>query len=97
MCDHLIAGELSLDELIKPVRGILPMTMLAREKNIGNMIVPSDNGREASIVRNITVLEADHLLEIFHYLKGNAALKRFKGGDNGEDGPRIPKTSTFPI
>ncbi len=79
--DHLIAGELSLDGRVKPVRGILPMAMLAREERIGTIIVPAGNGKEASIVRNITVLGAEHLLEIFHYFKGDAELKRFEADD----------------
>ena len=86
--NHLIAGELSLDGGIKPVRGILPMTMLAREKNIGTIIVPAANGAEASIVRNISVLGADHLLDIFHYFKGETELKKFEGG--GYDAIVVP-------
>lgn len=87
LCDHLIAGELSLDGRVKPVRGILPMTMLAREKKIGTVIVPAGNGKEASIVRNITVLGADHLLEIFHYFKGDGELKGFESEDHEMCGP----------
>lgn len=85
--DHLIAGELSLDGRVKPVRGILPMTMLAGEEKIGTVIVPTGNGKEAAIVRGITVLGADHLLEIFHYFKGDGELKRFEGKDCEMCGP----------
>jgi magnesium chelatase family protein len=86
LAGHLMAGELSLDGGIKPVRGILPMAMLAREEKIGTVIVPAGNGAEASIVRNINVLGADHLLDIFHYFKGDAGLKTFEGGDFNEVG-----------
>ncbi len=79
--NHLIAGELSLDGRVKPVRGILPVAMLARETKVGTVIVPQGNGKEASIVRDITVLGADHLLEIFHYFKGDGELERFEGED----------------
>jgi len=84
---HLVAGELSLDGGIKPVRGILPMAMLAREEKIGTVIVPVGNGAEASIVRNINVLGADHLLDVFHYFKGDSGLRTFECGDFKEAGP----------
>jgi magnesium chelatase family protein len=81
LIDHLIAGELSLDGRIKGVRGILPITMLSQKEKIGSIIVPSENGREASIVRNINVLGADHLLAVFHYFRGDGNLTKFTAGD----------------
>lgn len=92
---HLIAGELSLDGRIKPVRGILPITMLARREGIGKIIVPGANGKEASIVRDITVFGAVHLLEIFHYLKGEAGLTIFDAGEQGEDDPYADEDVDF--
>lgn len=82
--DHLMVGELSLDGRIKGVRGILPMTMLGLKEKIGSIIVPTENGREASIVRDINVLGSDHLLEVFHYFRGDGNLKRFPAGDVGQ-------------
>ncbi|HNT43596.1 MAG TPA: YifB family Mg chelatase-like AAA ATPase, partial [Syntrophorhabdaceae bacterium] len=82
---HLIAGELSLDGSVKPVRGILPVALLTRQEGIGTIVVPVGNGREASVVRDITVLGADHLLEIFHYFKGEGDLVAFTGDGCGID------------
>ena len=79
---HLIAGELSLDGRVKPVRGILPIAMLARHEDIGTIIVPAENGREAAIVRDINVLGADHLLNVFHYFKGDGELNGFEPNDD---------------
>ncbi len=87
LADHLIAGELSLDGAVKPVRGILPVAVLTRREGIGTIIVPRGNGREASIVRDITVLGADHLLEIFHYLKGEGELAHFEACEGERPGP----------
>ena len=79
---HLIAGELSLDGRVKTVRGILPIAMLARHEDIGTIIVPAENGREAAIVRDINVLGADHLLNVFHYFKGDGELNGFEPNDD---------------
>jgi magnesium chelatase family protein len=75
--DHLITGELSLDGRIKGIRGALPMTLLAAKEGFARIIVPSENGREASVVKGIEVIGAPHLLDIVHYLKGDGDLDRF--------------------
>ncbi|MHB8111116.1 MAG: YifB family Mg chelatase-like AAA ATPase [Syntrophorhabdaceae bacterium] len=80
--DHLITGELSLDGRVKPVRGILPIAMLTRLEKLGTIVVPRGNGKEASVVRDITVRGADHLLEIFHYFKGDGELEVIEGHDS---------------
>ncbi len=83
LADHLIVGELSLDGSVKAVRGILPVALLTRKEEIGTIIVPGGNGKEASIVRGVTVFGADHLLEIFHYLKGEGELTPFNADEYG--------------
>jgi magnesium chelatase family protein len=75
--DHLITGELSLDGRIKGIRGVLPMALLAAKERFARIIVPNENGREASVVKGIDVLGAPHLLDIVHYLKGDGELNRF--------------------
>lgn len=77
MRDYLIAGELSLDGRIKGVRGILPITILASKDGIKNIVVPYENGNEASIVRDIKIHGASHLLEIVQFFRGEAELKGF--------------------
>lgn len=92
---HLIAGELSLDGRIKSVRGILPIATLARSEGIDRVIVPCSNGKEASIVRDITVFGADHLLEIFHYLKGEAGLTVFNADEHREGSSAVGEDVDF--
>jgi len=77
LLDHLITGELSLDGRIKGVRGILPMALLAQKEGFTHIIVPSDNGFEASVVKGIEVRGASHLLDIVHYFKGESELASF--------------------
>lgn len=75
--EYFIAGELSLDGGIKSIRGVLPITILAAEEGIKHIIVPNDNGNEASLVKNIKVYGASHILEIVHFFKGDGPLKEF--------------------
>ncbi|OPX97420.1 MAG: Competence protein ComM [Syntrophorhabdus sp. PtaB.Bin047] len=92
---HLIAGELSLDGSVKPVRGILPVALLTRQEGLGTIIVPVANGREASVVQGITVLGADHLLEIFHYFKGEGELVAYHGDGRDMEGTAAPDDVDF--
>jgi magnesium chelatase family protein len=73
----IIAGELSLDGRIKGIRGILPIAILAFREKMNNIIVPLDNGAEASIVRGVNVFGAGHLLDIVHFLRGEGDLAQF--------------------
>ncbi|MEI6155354.1 MAG: magnesium chelatase domain-containing protein, partial [Deltaproteobacteria bacterium] len=73
----LIAGELSLDGRVKSIKGILPIAMLAKREGMKNLIVPQDNGNEASIVKGIKVQGATHLLDIVHYFRGECELQEF--------------------
>ncbi len=76
----LIAGELSLDGRIKGIRGALPIAIRARNDGIPVVILPEENGREASVVQGVKVYGARHLLDIVHFLKGDGTLRRFENG-----------------
>jgi magnesium chelatase family protein len=76
LAGHLVTGELSLDGRIKGIRGVLPMALLAAKEGFLRVIVPGENGREASVVKGIEVLGASHLLDIVHYLRGEGELNR---------------------
>jgi len=56
LSEYLILGELSLDGRIKPVRGSLPVALLARDYGLRGMILPTQNAREAAVVDGIEVL-----------------------------------------
>jgi magnesium chelatase family protein len=64
----LIVGELSLDGKIKPVKGILAICMEAKENGFEKIILPIDNICEASLVKDIELVGAEHLKEVIKYL-----------------------------
>lgn len=72
---HLVLGELSLDGRVKPVRGSLPMAMAARQAGHPAIIVPYDNGREASVIRDITVLPVKTLSQVVGFLRGDTPIE----------------------
>jgi magnesium chelatase family protein len=66
---HLFVGELSLDGTLRPVRGVLSIASCARQRGIGNLIVPSDNAAEAAVTEGIRVFGMRHLAEVVKYLQ----------------------------
>lgn len=67
--ETLVLGELALDGKLRPVKGILPMAVQARERGIQNMIVPASNGPEAAVVDGISVYAFEHLSEVMEWLR----------------------------
>lgn len=66
-------GELALDGTLRPVRGVLPAVISAR--NAGRRIlVPADNAAEASLAGDDDVLATDHLLRVCEHLAGTNRL-----------------------
>ena len=72
---YLILGELSLDGRVKAVRGSLPMALAARKAGYKAIMVPYDNGREASVVNDIDVLPVQTLSQVVSFLRGFSELQ----------------------
>jgi magnesium chelatase family protein len=64
----LMIGELGLDGGVRPVPGILPIAILAREKNIPNLILPAANAAEAAVVEGVNVYPVASLLDVLELL-----------------------------
>lgn len=67
---YLIAGELSLDGKLKPVRGILPIAVTARDKGFAGIILPADNAAEASVVEGLEIVPAEDLAQAAGFISG---------------------------
>ncbi len=56
-------GELALSGALRPLRGILPAAIAARDAG-RILIVPQENAAEASLVDGVEILAAAHILEV---------------------------------
>ena len=70
LCTMLFGGELSLDGAIKPIRGVLPLAIAARDHGFRGVMVPASNAAEAALVDKIDVLPIRHLREAVDHLTG---------------------------
>src|SRR5688572_30093650 len=51
----LCVGELSLDGRVRPIKGALPIAILARDAQIKHVILPDENAKEAAVVSGVNV------------------------------------------
>lgn len=71
----LVVGELSLDGDLRRTHGILPLAILAREKGLKRIIVPKENGSEASVIENLEVLAVNSLQDLIKFLLNQLEIK----------------------
>ena len=73
---YFIMGELALDGSLRPIKGALPIAILARSlPEIKGFILPKQNAREAAIVSNLDVFPVEHLTEAVDHLTGVKQIK----------------------
>ncbi|MFP4317133.1 MAG: YifB family Mg chelatase-like AAA ATPase, partial [Desulfovibrionales bacterium] len=63
-------GELSLSGGLKPVSGVLPIAMKARDDKARALLLPQQNSLEASVVKGLNVIPLHSLIEAIRYLLG---------------------------
>jgi magnesium chelatase family protein len=74
--EYVLLGELSLDGALRPVPGVLPMTMnFAAGNHIKGILVPYDNAREAAMAGTIPVYPVRSLKEAVHFLEDESTIR----------------------
>lgn len=74
--NYAFLGELSLDGEIKPVKGILPMVLSARQNGIQYIVLPIENADEAAVVKDVNILPAKNIIDVVNHLNGASKLNR---------------------
>ncbi len=72
---YVIMGELSLDGTLKPIKGVLPIAILARENGFKGFIVPRENAREAAVVNDLEVLGVDNITDVVDFFNHKKTLE----------------------
>ena len=70
-----MAGELALDGRVRPIKGILPLTLQAKQRGLKAIFVPKENAVEASIVEGIYVYGIETLRDAYELLSGESEIK----------------------
>jgi magnesium chelatase family protein len=72
---YMLAGELSLDGSLLPVKGALPMAVKARAMGLKRLIVPEANMTEAAVVDRLEVYGARNLRDVAEIMTGTSTLQ----------------------
>ncbi len=74
LAKFIVLGELALDGCVRPVHGVLPIAVEAREKGIPAMIIPKGNAKEAAMVEGVSVYPVESLAEAVQLIGGEYRL-----------------------
>jgi len=75
--DKIIVGELSLDGSVRKVKGVLPISIFAKEKGFKGLIVPDENKKEAAVVEGIDVYPVSSLEQTVKFLNDEIEIDKF--------------------
>ena len=81
----LILGELSLDGRVKPVRGVMSIATMARDKKISSLLIPADNVAEASVIEGIDIYPIESLPQALDFLNGESSITAYQSDKSALD------------
>lgn len=76
--DCAFIGELSLDGELRPINGLLPMAIAAREEGIKHMYVPAQNAVEGAVVEGINIYPIENVSQLVAVLRGDEVISPAK-------------------
>ena len=74
LTDYIMMGELSLDGTILPVKGVLPIAILAKESGFKGFILPEENAKEAAVVEGLEVLGVKNIKDVIEFFNSEIEL-----------------------
>lgn len=72
--DFMLMGELSLDGVLKPIRGVLPIALKARDEGFRGILLPFANAKEAAVVEGLEVYGMASLSEVIQFFNGHSEV-----------------------
>ncbi len=75
LSEYVIMGELALDGVLRPIRGVLPIAIQARKEGFKGIILPKENAEEAAIVNNLNVIAVGTMQEAIDFLEGREEIR----------------------
>ena len=85
LVNYGMIGELSLNGMLRPCRGIISMIIAAKKSGMQNIIVPKSNLREAKLVHGIKVWGFENLIDVIRFLEGKAVADQEQTTINNEN------------
>jgi magnesium chelatase family protein len=74
LAEKIFVGELSLEGNLRPISGVLPIALMARDKGFKTLFVPKANETEAALVNGLEIFGLNSLQELFLHLENKQPL-----------------------
>jgi magnesium chelatase family protein len=72
--NFIIVGELALTGAVRPVKGVLPIALRAKQEGKAGVLVPVENAPEAAAVAGLSVIPVRNLREAAQFLEGELRI-----------------------
>ncbi len=72
---YFFAAELSLSGELKPIKGTLPLALLARQEKAKGIFVAPENAQEGAVVQEISVYAPRNLVQCVAHLRAETTLE----------------------
>ncbi|MBZ4656872.1 MAG: magnesium chelatase subunit ChlI [Methermicoccus sp.] len=73
---YLMMGELSLDGTILPIKGALPIAIMAKEIGFEGFILPEENAKEAAVVEGLDIYGVKNIRQVTGFFNDELKLDR---------------------
>lgn len=64
---YMLMGELSLDGTVLPLRGALPMALMAKENGFKGFVLPAENAKEAAVVEGLEIYAVNNIRDVVSF------------------------------
>lgn len=73
---YVMMGELSLDGVLQPIKGVLPIAIKAREEGFEGLILPKANALEAAVVDKLKIYGVENITEVVDFFNEDSDLEQ---------------------
>ncbi len=85
--DAAFVGELSLTGEVRPIYGVLPMVMAARNHGLTKVYVPAANAAEGAVADGMEVYPVQHVMQLIEHLMGRQPIAPATAPETAQQAP----------
>lgn len=74
----IFIGELALNGELRPVSGVLPVAIMAKEKGFRTLFLPEANAREASLIDGVEVIPIEKFSDLIFHLRETKKIPAYE-------------------
>lgn len=83
----IVLGELALDGSVRPIKGMLPISIYLNGKNKNSLLVPRENLKESTIIGDIKAYPVSNLKEAVNFLNDEIKIEPVDSAHKKDSAP----------